>query len=79
MDICKEHLNKFKKYFLPFSFVFIGMGCFLIFWLVGSRINSEGMLVEPFFLLPLGYFFSSLGIFWGLANSFLFRTNCDKL
>ena len=35
----------------------LGLACWLSFSLIGSRIDSEGFLHEPFALVPLGWLF----------------------
>lgn len=47
--------------------ILAGLGCFLAFNLVGSTLDAQGMLHEPFALLPLGY----LLIFMGLGLDLL--------
>ncbi|CND12739.1 MULTISPECIES: DUF3955 domain-containing protein [Yersinia pseudotuberculosis complex] len=34
-----------------------GLGCFISKALAGSYIDEDGVLHEPFFLIPLGYLF----------------------
>lgn len=57
-------------YILPFI---IGASCFIGSSIIGSTINSDGILVEPFyFLIPVGYIFLIIGAFMlgfkGLSN-----------
>ncbi len=35
--------------------ILAGLGCFLAFNLLGSTLDAQGFLHEPFALLPLGY------------------------
>lgn len=48
------------------SLVLLGVGCGVAFNLIGSTVDANGFLHEPFFLVPIGYLlvFSGLG---GLA------------
>ena len=46
-----------KKYFIIFIPFIISIGCFLFYSLIGSKISSNGTLIEPFFLVPIGWFF----------------------
>ncbi|MFI8705988.1 DUF3955 domain-containing protein [Bacillus sp. NPDC077411] len=51
-----------KKYILtslPFIF---GIGCIVGFNTAGSTVAPDGKLVEPFYLLPIGYAFIAIGI-----------------
>jgi lipopolysaccharide export LptBFGC system permease protein LptF len=43
----------------------ISISCYLLFFLLGSKIGENGYLDEPFFLLPLGalFFFASAMLF----------------
>ena len=70
MNIYEKNLSQLKKHFLPLSLFSIGLGCHIIFWFIGSRVESDGTLIEPFFLLPFGYFFYSVGIFLGITKIF---------
>jgi len=36
-------------------FFFLGIACFMSFHLLGSSVGSDGILVEPFGLLALGW------------------------
>ncbi|AUZ81046.1 DUF3955 domain-containing protein [Aeromonas caviae] len=47
--------------------ILAGLGCFLAFNLLGSTLDAQGFLHEPFALLPLGY----LLLFTGMALSLL--------
>jgi len=69
MNIYKENLSELN-FCLPLSLFTIGLGCHIIFWFIGSRVASDGTLIEPFFLLPVGYFFYSVGIFVGVTKIF---------
>ena len=70
MNISKDNLTHLRKYFVSLSLFSIGLGCHLMFWFVGSRVASDGTLIELFFLLPFGYFFYSVGIFLGITKIF---------
>ncbi|MFQ2404213.1 DUF3955 domain-containing protein [Aeromonas caviae] len=43
--------------------ILAGLGCFLAFNLLGSTLDAQGFLHEPFALLPLGY----LQLFTGMV------------
>ena len=40
----------------------IGAGCFFASAMIGSTIDSQGILHEPFFLIPIGYLFLFAGL-----------------
>lgn len=51
-----------KKYILALIPFIIGIGCFIAFSIIGSEVAPDGTLVEPFFLVPIGYLFLFTGI-----------------
>jgi len=58
--------------------ILAGIGCFLLFKTIGSTIDSDGILHEPFFLVPIGYLFLLVGL--GSGISYLFqRARKNKL
>lgn len=53
-----------KKYGLSFLFLFLSILLFSLSTLIGSYIDSNGMLIEPaFFCIPFGLFLLILSIF----------------
>jgi len=44
-----------KKYIVAILLILGGFTCFFTYMLIGSYIDEGGVLVEPFFLIPLGY------------------------
>ena len=44
-----------RKYLVPLLFLFIGLACHAVFRIIGAKIAINGMLVESFPLLPIGY------------------------
>lgn len=50
-----------------------GIGCFGLMALLGSSIDSNGILHEPFFLIPMGYFFLLISLISGLIH--LYKRN----
>jgi hypothetical protein len=42
--------------------ILAGLGCFLAFNLLGSTLDAQGFLHEPFALLPLGYLLLFIGM-----------------
>mgnify|MGYP001234724097 FL=1 len=43
------------------ALIFIGVCCHLSYLIVGSSIDTDGFLIEPFALIPIGYLFYLLG------------------
>lgn len=58
--------------YLTFIMFLGGIGCFLLSMVLGSSIDSEGFLHEPFFLIPIGYLLIALGIVSAVV--YLFRS-----
>ena len=58
------------KYFTVknWTIFFLGLGasCLLAFQFIGGTLDADGILHEPFALLPLGYFFLLIGMLLGL-------------
>jgi hypothetical protein len=51
-----------KKYILALIPFILGIGCIVSFNSIGSTVASDGTLVEPFYLLPIGYSLIAIGI-----------------
>ncbi|WP_248737594.1 DUF3955 domain-containing protein [Neobacillus rhizosphaerae] len=51
-----------KKYLLASTPIFLGVICMISYFMIGSRVEPDGTLVEPFFLIPLSYLFVFSGI-----------------
>jgi len=50
------------KYKIATSILIIGIICFVSFYLIGSEVDENGYLKEPFFLLPIGFISICLSI-----------------
>lgn len=57
------------KWNLYFSITMIvaGIISFLLFTLIGSTVDNNGYLQEPFFLVPIGYLFLLVGLIGGVT------------
>ena len=53
-----------KENYLGLSLVFFVLsgGCLFGYHLIGLSVDTEGLLIEPFALIPLGWFFLLLGL-----------------
>ena len=53
-----------KEKYLGLSLVFfvLGGGCLFGYHLIGVSVDTEGFLIEPFALIPLGWFSLLLGL-----------------
>lgn len=58
-----------KKNIPALMSLIIGIGCFVTYSIIGSEVAADGTLLEPFFLIPIGYLFLAIGIIFGLAVS----------
>lgn len=47
------------NYFLPFI---LSAFCFISFNIIGSTVDSNGFVHEPFFLVPIGFAFFFIGL-----------------
>lgn len=60
-------MKKYKKYLVSLISIFISIVCIVSFNIIGSEVLPDGTLVEPFFLIPLGWLFFSIGIISGIS------------
>lgn len=55
-----------KRYLIAIMPIIIGIGCAIAYASIGSYVATNGTLVEPFFLIPVGAFLILLGIILGI-------------
>ncbi len=60
-----------RKYLLALLSILSGFGCLGVYFIKGSELAPDGTLIEPFFLLPVGYSLIALGVIVGLAASII--------
>lgn len=48
-------MNQIKKYSVALVGLCFGLFCLVRYQMIGSYVAADGMLVEPFYLIPLGY------------------------
>ncbi len=51
-----------NKYLFAATPIFLGVLCIIIYSVIGSKVGLDGILVEPFFLIPLSYLFVFSGV-----------------
>ncbi|WP_252214914.1 MULTISPECIES: DUF3955 domain-containing protein [unclassified Clostridium] len=51
-----------KKYILSIIPFVLAMGCVIAYNIIGSEVAPDGTLIEPFFLIPIGYIFVLISI-----------------
>lgn len=57
-----------KLKYLPALMLFIvGIGCLIAHSIIGAKVGVDGTLIEPFYLIPIGYLLAALGVITGLA------------
>ncbi len=54
--------NVMKKYVIAATPIFLGVICFILRGMIGDSLAPDGTLIEPFFLIPVGYLFFFTGI-----------------
>ncbi|MDP0488887.1 MAG: DUF3955 domain-containing protein [Fusobacterium sp. JB021] len=74
----------FKNYISSYILIFLAFCCNIAYKLIGSSVDKEGFLKEPFFLIPIGYFLFFLSILFFLITTLKkikskFRKNKHKL
>lgn len=55
-----------KKYTLPIIIFILGIISFITFGLIGSEVSEDGMLIEQFGLIPIGYLLITISIIWSI-------------
>lgn len=51
-----------KKHYISAIFFLMGLACFVIYQALGSNVDDEGLLQEPFFLIIFGVVFTFIAI-----------------
>ncbi|WP_121639595.1 DUF3955 domain-containing protein [Virgibacillus sp. Bac330] len=51
-----------KKMILASSPILLGVICLMSYYIIGARVTEDGVLKEPFFLIPLSFLFIFSGI-----------------
>ena len=52
-------MKKIIAFLVPFI---MGISCLIAFKVIGSEVAPDGTLIEPFFLLPIGYLLIAVSI-----------------
>ncbi|MEZ8285452.1 hypothetical protein BCU17_10990 [Vibrio splendidus] len=55
-------MNFLRKYKISFLFCISGLLCFIAYNTIGSYVDKNGLLVEPFGLIPLFWIFELLAL-----------------
>jgi Protein of unknown function (DUF3955) len=66
----KQLSRKLAYLFISLTLIFL-----LAFNLIGSEVDENGVLQEPFFLIPFGYLTFALGIIFAIISVVMKRKN----
>ncbi|TCZ80738.1 DUF3955 domain-containing protein [Paenibacillus albiflavus] len=68
-----------KLKYIPALMLFIvGIACLIAYRIIGAKVGIDGSLVEPFYLIPIGYLFVGIGIVISLASGIVSFTRKTK-
>lgn len=59
---CIQLRKRSKSLYLTVISFLLGIGSFVLSVIIGSTVDSNGFLHEPFFLIPIGCLFIGIGI-----------------
>ena len=74
--IAREWKKDRKSSFFLGAFIVSLLGalsCFIAFQAIGSYLEPDGTLVEPFGLIPIGYLFGLLAVIFGITFTVIKR------
>ncbi len=69
-------MNFLRKYKISFLFCVSGLLCFIVYNTIGSYVDENGVLVEPFGLIPLFWLFELLALL-ALVVTFVRHRKCQ--
>ncbi|UOE79754.1 DUF3955 domain-containing protein [Vibrio splendidus] len=69
-------MNFLRKYKISFLFCVSGLLCFIVYNTIGSYVDENGVLVEPFGLIPLFWLFELLALV-ALVLTFVRHRKCQ--
>ncbi|MEZ8312365.1 DUF3955 domain-containing protein [Vibrio splendidus] len=69
-------MNFLRKYKISFLFCVSGLLCFIVYNTIGSYVDENGVLVEPFGLIPLFWLFELLALV-ALVVTFVRHKKCQ--
>ncbi|MEZ9568848.1 DUF3955 domain-containing protein [Vibrio splendidus] len=69
-------MNFLRKYKISFLFCVSGLLCFIAYNTIGSYVDENGVLVEPFGLIPLFWLFELLALV-ALVVTFVRHRKCQ--
>lgn len=60
------------------GFMLAGFACWLAFAAAGSEVDAQGVLHEPFGLLPLGWLLNGIGCIGSLTRGVIMLRRCQS-
>ncbi|MEZ8320870.1 DUF3955 domain-containing protein [Vibrio splendidus] len=69
-------MNFLRKYKISFLFCVSGLLCFIVYNTIGSYVDENGVLVEPFGFIPLFWLFELLALV-ALVVTFVRHRKCQ--
>jgi hypothetical protein len=57
-------MMKFRTSMVGLGLLLLGFGCLAAFKLIGSAVDVDGFVKEPFWLLPTGWLLIVVGAVW---------------
>lgn len=60
-----------KKYTISLATLALAILCVISYQIIGSEISADGTLIEPFFLIPMGYLFLLISLISSITITFL--------
>ncbi|MEZ9204580.1 DUF3955 domain-containing protein [Vibrio splendidus] len=70
-------MNFLRKYIISFVFCVSGLLCFIAYNTIGSYVDENGLLVEPFGLIPIFWLFELLVALVALVVTFVRHRKCQ--
>lgn len=58
-----------KSYLISALLIFAGLCCGVAYNLIGAYVRPDGLLVEPFYLIPLTYLMVFLGVILAIMTT----------
>lgn len=65
-----------RKYLFSLISFIIGTGCMIAFNIIGCEVAPNGLLVEPFFLIPIGFLFLFIAVISAIILTLFYKIKC---
>jgi hypothetical protein len=67
-----------KKILIALIPIILGVGCIIAYNIIGASVTAEGLVVEPFFLMPIALLLIVVGIIWLIVAAVSFFRDHKK-